>query len=283
MRVTFPLIPAAYTFTVSVQVSGFEDLRLLTHCDRLLCDSCSSGQCFAFGFLQIPPPDGHPCRSANGSPCRADSGLAPPSHPATTTCTGTAPVKALRAMRGAHARPLRRQPAGHPGIGKNSRKGEDDGNQEIAALATFSNRQDQYTFRSPVTQTQPASKAAVSAIEKLYHPLFLTESALILLVLFLAPLYAFYRKESSEVLRGLNLPKGSVRAMLALLIFGSFVNVLVFGADVMGDKFEQVITAFGTLAGAVTGFYFAGKGADPAPSQNGDTDSQTDSTQNQTT
>ena len=88
MRVTFPLIPAAYTSTVSVQVSGFEDLRLLTHCGRLLCDSCSSGQCFAFGFLQIPPRDGHPCRSANRSPCRADSGLSPPSHPATTTCTG---------------------------------------------------------------------------------------------------------------------------------------------------------------------------------------------------
>ena len=150
MRVTFPLIPAAYTPTVSVQVSGFEDLRLLTHCDRLLCDSCSSGQCFAFGFLQIPPRDGHLCRSANRSPCRADSGLAPPSHPATTTCTGTAPVTAGRTcasptvvdrglfqyrwfagrtwpaadhsgadgLRGAHARPLRHQPAGRPGTGK---------------------------------------------------------------------------------------------------------------------------------------------------------------------
>ena len=81
MRVTFPLIPAASTTTVSVQVSGFEDNGLLTHCDCLLCDSCSSGQCFAFSFLQIPPRDGHPCRSANRSPCRADSGLSPPSHP----------------------------------------------------------------------------------------------------------------------------------------------------------------------------------------------------------
>ena len=101
MRVTFPLIPAAYTSTASVQVSGFEDLRLLAHCGRLPCDSCSSGQCFAFGFLQIPPRGGHPCRSANRSPCRADSGLSLPSHPATTMCTGTAPVKALRAMPGA--------------------------------------------------------------------------------------------------------------------------------------------------------------------------------------
>ena len=101
MRVTFPLIPAAYTSTVSVQVSGFRDICLFTHCDRLLCNSCSSGQCFAYSFLQIPPHNGHPCRSANRSPCRANSGLSPPSHPTATMRIGTAPVKALRAMPGA--------------------------------------------------------------------------------------------------------------------------------------------------------------------------------------
>ncbi len=106
MRVTFPLIPAAFTSTASAQVSGFEDIGLLTHCDCLICDSCSSGQCFAFDLLpagapEIPPRDGHPCRSANRSPCRVDSGLSPPSHPTATTRIGTAPVKALRAMPGA--------------------------------------------------------------------------------------------------------------------------------------------------------------------------------------
>ncbi len=101
MRTTFPLIPAAYTSTGSVQVSGFESIGPLTHHVRLVCDSCSSGQWFAFGFLQIPLRNGHPCRSANRSPCRAGNGLAPPSHPATTTCAGIAPVKALRAMPGA--------------------------------------------------------------------------------------------------------------------------------------------------------------------------------------
>ena len=100
-RVTFTLIPAASTSAVPVQVSGFEDMGLLTHCGRLVCDFCSSGQCFAFGFLQIPPRGGHPCRSANRSPCRVGRGLSPPSHPAITTMTGTAPVKALRAMPGA--------------------------------------------------------------------------------------------------------------------------------------------------------------------------------------
>jgi hypothetical protein len=41
--------------------------------------TCSSGQRFAYSFLQIPPRDGHPCRSANTSPCRVCSGLSPPS------------------------------------------------------------------------------------------------------------------------------------------------------------------------------------------------------------
>src|ERR1019366_6522945 len=44
-----------------------------------LSASCSSGQRFASGFLQIPPRDGHPCRSANTSPCRVCRGLSPPS------------------------------------------------------------------------------------------------------------------------------------------------------------------------------------------------------------
>ena len=98
MRATFTLIPAAFTSAVSVQELGFEDNGLLTHGGRLVCDFCSSGQCFAFSFLQIPPYDGHPCRSANRSPCRVGRGLSPPSHPVTTTVTGTAP-NAWRTMK----------------------------------------------------------------------------------------------------------------------------------------------------------------------------------------
>jgi hypothetical protein len=44
-----------------------------------LSASCSSGQRFAYSFLQIPPHDGHPCSSANTPPCRACRGLAPAS------------------------------------------------------------------------------------------------------------------------------------------------------------------------------------------------------------
>ncbi len=44
-----------------------------------LSAACSSGQRFAYSFLQIPPRDRHPCCSANTSPCRVCRGLAPPS------------------------------------------------------------------------------------------------------------------------------------------------------------------------------------------------------------
>jgi len=45
-----------------------------------------------------------------------------------------------------------------------------------------------------------------------------------------------------------------------------------FGSDVLGDNFEQVITAFGTLAGAVTGFYFAGRKSDTKDGLQGNSD-----------
>ena len=57
----------------------FDDIRLLIQLARLICDSCSSSQRFACGFLQIPPRDGHPCRPANDSPCRVRRRLSLPS------------------------------------------------------------------------------------------------------------------------------------------------------------------------------------------------------------
>ena len=100
-RATFTLMPAAFTTVLSVQVPGFEDIGLLTQYGRLVCDFCSSGQCFACGFLQIPPRGGHPCRPANRSPCRAGRGLSPPSHPTATTTVETALFITLHAMPGA--------------------------------------------------------------------------------------------------------------------------------------------------------------------------------------
>jgi hypothetical protein len=50
-------MPAAFTIMLSVQVSDFEDNCLLIQHDRLICDSCSSGQRFACSFLQPTPRD----------------------------------------------------------------------------------------------------------------------------------------------------------------------------------------------------------------------------------
>ena len=71
---TFTLMPAAYMYTLSGQVSGFGLLCFLAQTAHLLCDSCSSGQRFAYSFLRISPRGEHPCCSANDSPCRARLG-----------------------------------------------------------------------------------------------------------------------------------------------------------------------------------------------------------------
>ena len=76
---TFTLMPVGSTPLCSVQVLGFADIGLLTPQRRLLSASCSSGQRFAFGFLQIRSRPRHPCRSANSSPCRVSRGLSPQS------------------------------------------------------------------------------------------------------------------------------------------------------------------------------------------------------------
>jgi len=66
-------------------------------------------------------------------------------------------------------------------------------------------------------------------------------------------------------LRGLNLPRGSLRGILALATIGSFVNVMVLGAPVLGENFDSVLAAFGTLTGSIIGFYFGTRGATPRP------------------
>ena len=72
-------MPVGSTSQRPVQVSGFDDNGRLTPLCRLVSASCSSGQRFACGFLQISPHGEHPCRPANSSPCRASRGLTPPS------------------------------------------------------------------------------------------------------------------------------------------------------------------------------------------------------------
>ena len=93
------------------------------------------------------------------------------------------------------------------------------------------------------------------------------------IVLIGMPLYsAVIRKWASgetrtDGLRALNLPNGSIRAMLGLLTVGTFVLVLAYGLSLTVDIpfYDQVITAFAALAGSVSGFYFGGRVATPPP------------------
>lgn len=85
-------------------------------------------------------------------------------------------------------------------------------------------------------------------------------------------------------LKGLALPDGSIRGMIAFLLVGAFVMFIFFGNDVLSSSqetkkydanenlvettttvdttlFTTVLTAFGTLTGAVVGFYFGGRGS----------------------
>ena len=60
VRALFPHLPATFTGTSSNfwASSLLADLPVFP---SLVCGSCSSGQGFAYSFLQIPPHDGHPC------------------------------------------------------------------------------------------------------------------------------------------------------------------------------------------------------------------------------
>lgn len=93
--------------------------------------------------------------------------------------------------------------------------------------------------------------------------LFITEIIYILLVLVGGPIYscriAKNKPDKAAELKGLNLPEGSVRSILALITVGSFIIFLVLGSNM--PNFDNVVSAFGTLTGAVIGFYFAHRGA----------------------
>ena len=65
-----------------------------------------------------------------------------------------------------------------------------------------------------------------------------------------------------EGTKGLYLPEGSIRAMLALAIVGAFIVVVILGPMVDGlkESFDKILAAFSALTGAVTGFYFGNRG-----------------------
>ena len=73
--------------------------------------------------------------------------------------------------------------------------------------------------------------------------------------------------EGRKKLRGLALPNGTVRSVLALLVVGGFILFAFTGRGIVGDneQFTAVLAAWVTLTGTVTGFYFGSRVGQPNP------------------
>ena len=110
---------------------------------------------------------------------------------------------------------------------------------------------------------------ATGVASSAYLPLLLAQSIWLVLVGVGAPLLSRWSAGTRKgELRGLNLPRGSIRAMLALLVVGTFMNFLVFGGSAFdGETFDKILAALVGLTGSVIGFYFGGRSAAPAPSE----------------
>lgn len=96
-------------------------------------------------------------------------------------------------------------------------------------------------------------------------PLLIAEGGLLIVALVALPVFAACRARSRDdlPLKGLALPQGSVRSMLALTVVGSFVVFLTFGGVALpsGARFTEIVAALTGVAGSIIGFYFGSGGS----------------------
>lgn len=104
---------------------------------------------------------------------------------------------------------------------------------------------------------QTTGNAAGSSVHLMWAGLVL----LVIVLLCLPILASYVQRDEAIPLKGLGLPAGSVRSMLALMTVGSFVVVATFGQSALGPDYERVLTTLATLAGPVLGFYFGSRGS----------------------
>ncbi len=131
----------------------------------------------------------------------------------------------------------------------------------IAAMSAFGqessgqknvqpDNQDGATVQTTQTEDQeqdnPEDNAKCSEALTWCSPLVIVQSLWMALIAAGAPLYskcAAPKDNNKDKLRGLNMPSGSIRGILALLAVGSFVNVLVLGGP-LEDKFGNYSPPF---------------------------------------
>ena len=123
-----------------------------------------------------------------------------------------------------------------------------------------------FGLAAPVAFAQSNAGAGTEHGGSALWQLMWVELALVVITLVLLPVLALCcgKGEASEK-RGLGLPRGSVRSLLALLVVGSTLNFLLFGAAAFGNDSNQVMSALVALTGSVVGFYFGGRTAAPQP------------------
>ena len=137
--------------------------------------------------------------------------------------------------------------------------------QDSSSQSTRPDNQDDAVVQTAQLKDQDGAPQALTW----HSPLVIVQCLWMALIAIGAPLYSKCAapKNNKEELRGLNLPRGSIRGILALLAVGSFVNVLVLGGPALGKHFDSILAAFRTLTGAMTGFYFANRSATTHPNQ----------------
>ena len=123
--------------------------------------------------------------------------------------------------------------------------------------------------QSAVATSGAGNGTTAGTTSETYFPLLVAQSIWLIVVGAGAPILSRWSARTHESeLRALNLPRGSVRAVLALLVVGTLMNVLVFGGPAFGSEdFDKILAALVGLTGSVIGFYFGGRSAAPAPQE----------------
>ena len=83
--------------------------------------------------------------------------------------------------------------------------------------------------------------------------------------------YVFNRGEAPTPKRGMGLPRGSTRSIIAVWVIGAFIIFVFFGREALAeavndpenastdDIYEKVLVSFTTLDAAISGFYFGAR------------------------
>ena len=129
----------------------------------------------------------------------------------------------------------------------------------------FSSQNDGSGYEVLLRETWSVADGALAVPDAHFTTQYSTAQWFVLIaVFFLLPLGAFlvssFQGDKSAPLKGLNLPHGSVRSMLALLVVGFLVVTIAFGRNMFDDDFFRAVSILATLAAAVIGYYFGSRG-----------------------